>query len=341
MKFRQSIRIRGRRFKAPPEVSCQAMRVSALLLVLMLGVVGLTQAAVRDTIITDVSTRAFSVVWVSDQAVSDATVRVYQDPDGQIDITSSLIITIDSATIPSAHDLGIVKVDVQGLEADTTYYVETETDSYVYPNTPDPLLEVTTALAATVANSDGTPITNDLLIHEVFNPDGSTPADGILLLLKIPSLSQYPLTAFVADGIAAPSTVIDLSNLISDVTGTNVQVVGGTVIEISEYRGLHCTNLNEQKLVRLRRAPDHEEDPPISEAESVASCFAPGGTAADFNCDSRVGAGDFNLFLANFGVSSTEATPDCKFNDDFDLNKDRTVGAGDFNLFLSVFGTVE
>ncbi|MCP5443671.1 MAG: hypothetical protein H6968_11610 [Chromatiaceae bacterium] len=341
MKFRQSFRTRGGRFKVPPEESHQPFRPLALLLMLMLGIVGLAHAAVRDTIITDVSTRAFSVVWVSDAAVTDATVRVFADAAGDFEITSSLNVVVESASIASAHSLGIVKVDVQGLQADTTYYVETETNTLVFPAADDPLLDVTTAATTTVSNPDGTPITNDLIVHEIFEPDGVTPADGALLVLQIPSISQYPLTAFVADGIETPGAMVDLSNIVSDATGTNAQVTGDTVIQINEYRGAICASLDDQKLLRLRRAPTHEETPSISEAEISAPCFSPFGLAADFNCDARIGAGDLNLFLSKYGLSSTEAEPDCRFNEDYDLNADRRVGAGDLNLFLSVFGVTE
>lgn len=307
---------------------------------LWMGAAGLSEAAVRDVVIADVSTRAFSVIWVSDQPVTDTTVRVYADGNGSSDLTPELTVEVTSALIPSAHDLGIVKVDVWGLQASTTYFVETETDGLVYPAS-GPLLEVTTAAAATAANLDGTPIANDLLIHDLLAPDGGAPANGALLVLKVPSLSQYPLTAFVADGVAAPGTVVDLSNLVSDATGTNAQVTGGTVIEISEYRGLLCTNLDDQKLVRLRHAPDHEETPAISEAEVPSTCFAPGGTAADFNCDGAVNPVDFNEFLIKFGLSNNGAVPDCRFNPDFDLAPDGQIDPVDFNEFLIVFGTTE
>ncbi len=301
-----------------------------------------TEAAISDAVIADVTPRAFSVVWVSDEAVSNATVKVFSDASATNDITSTLSVSVVSGV--TALNLGIVKIDIQGVAPDTIYYVQTQTTGasglVVFPDLAS-LLQVRTAVAVSASASDGSPITNDLLVHDMFTPDGVSAAEGALLVLSIPSISQYPLTAFVADASVASGAVIDLNNLIADATGTNAQLAGGTVIEISEYRGLLCSGLGPQKQLRLRRAPVHLEVPVITEAEVPAECFSPNGHTADFNCDAKVSAGDFNLFLSNFGLTSTNSAPDWRFNADFDLNNDRVIGAGDFNLFLSVFGQAE
>ena len=109
-------------------------------------------AEVRYVTITDVTTRAFAVVWVSDQPIlAGTTVRVFNDVDGFDEITSSLTVTLLRVDEPPAMVSGIAKVDVVGLAADTTVYVQTIT---VGDSSPSPvvfpdlgsLLELRTAL---------------------------------------------------------------------------------------------------------------------------------------------------------------------------------------------------
>ena len=59
-------------------------------------------AAVTDVTIADVTTRAFSVVWVSDEAVDTATVRVFSDANGDTEITSTVQVTLVSSLFPPA-----------------------------------------------------------------------------------------------------------------------------------------------------------------------------------------------------------------------------------------------
>jgi len=279
-------------------------------------------AVVSDTQITDVTTRAFSVVWVSSEPVTSATVKVFRD---STDITATLNVNLVSPS--SALQRGIVKVDVTGLTPVTTVSVRTVTNG-----SESDRLSVRTAAESTKANSNNQPIVNDLIMHKIFLPDGVTPAEGGLLLVKAPRLSSYPLTAFVGQGFTAPVAVIDLNNLFNDTTGLSAEVLAGEVLEVTEFRGLYC-NQN-QKLTRMRQVPSHEESPPITELELPIKCFSPNNIAADFNCDKSIDPGDFNLFLYSFGTS----IPACRFNPDYDLNADKTIDPGDFNLFLFVFG---
>lgn len=298
---------------------------------------GLLQAAVYDTVITDVTTRAFSVAWVSDEAVDDATVRVYADADGLDELTADLTTSVPSANVVFAHDQGIVKVDVTGLVADTTVYVQTETmtpsGNVLYPQTP-PYLPVRTALATRKANATDAPIVNDLITHDVLTPDGLSAAEGALLLVSVPTVSDYPVSAFVGDGFLLPAAVTDLNNLFEAATGVSVDFAGGEVLRLSEYRGLRCP-INAQELLRFRRVPVHAETPPITSLEMAGSCF----TGADFNCDGCVDPIDFNEFLIKFGL--VNEPPDCRFNTDFDLSPNNSIDPVDFNELLMVFGVCE
>lgn len=303
-------------------------------------------AGVHDVLVTDVTPRAFSVVWVSDEPVLDARVRIFSDPDGTAEITGSLTGELVSAAVQGADALGLVKVDVTGAQPDTVYYLRTETDAAAglttYPVDAPPL-EVKTAVGNAVAAADGSPIANDLLIHTVANPQDAAALPGALVLLRVPAVSRYPLTAFVgADGDAA-SAVIDLNNLFADLPpdgdGYNAQTSPGAVIEITDYRGSLCASPADQALTRIRRLPAAAAAPPLTEAQAPAPCFSPTGTAADFDCSGSVNPIDFNEFLMRFG--SSRAADPCRFHPDFDLNGDDGVDPRDFNDFLIVFGSSE
>ena len=93
------------------------------------GGLATAQAAVFDVTITDVTTRAFATVWVSDEPVTAATVRVFADANGAFELTSTLDVTLVSTSFPPALAQGIVKVEVAGLSADSTVFVQTQTTS--------------------------------------------------------------------------------------------------------------------------------------------------------------------------------------------------------------------
>ena len=286
-------------------------------------------------------------MWVSDEPVIDATLHVFSDPDGITEITSQLTVNLVSSNYPPALDLGIVKVEVVGLDPGETVYVQAETTSssglFVYPDTT-PYIAVTTALTSSKESASGTPIANDLLTQDFFAPDGTTPASGALVVMQVPSISAYPLTAFVGQDYQTPKGTVDLNNLIDDTTHSNANLVGGETLRILEYRGLLCTDsgsglstTDNHQLEQFRRIPIHQESPPITELEAPASCFAPNGVAADWDCDGRIGLVDFARFLAKFDLER----PDCRFNQDYDLDNDGGVSLADFARFASVFGTQE
>jgi len=296
-------------------------------------------AAVSDVTVSDVTTRAFSVVWVSDEAITSATVRVYSDIEGANQVIAGIALNLVSP--PAALINGIAKVDVTGLAADTVYYIDTETvgdttGSVFFPEAASTLIEVKTALSTTRENLTGGPIVNDLIQHEIFEPDGITESQGTLLMLKIPSISSYPLTAFVGEGFSVPQAVVDLNNLFEDASGISAEVLANTIMELSEFRGLLC-NVEDQKSTILRRVPVHVEVPSITELEVPAACFSPDGISADFNCDRVIDPLDFFDFQGQFGRTNSS----CKFNSDFDFNNDGVIDPLDFFDFQPVFGRVE
>lgn len=302
-----------------------------------LGIIAPVNAAVYDTTACNVTTRAFSVVWASDEVVTGALVRVYADDQGLVELTGSLAVDLSSATVSMAHGQGLVKVDVTGITADTLVYVQTETTgasgTVLYPQTA-PYLPVRTALSTRKATVSNVPIASDLITHDVLAPDGVTPSEGTLLLATVPAISDYPLCAFAGDSVVAPAAVVDLNNLFEATTGLNAELVGGEALRLTEFRGLLC-NPDAQALVRFRRVPVHEESPAITEQEAAGGCF----TGADFNCDGCVDPADFNEFLIKFGLVNQPL--DCRFNADFDLSGDSRIDPIDFNELLMTFGVCE
>ncbi|MCP3870642.1 MAG: hypothetical protein GY703_21635 [Gammaproteobacteria bacterium] len=301
-------------------------------------------AEVHDTTIADVTPRAFSVVWVSDVPVIDAYVRVFTDAEGRNEITDILDIKVKSLNVGTAHQSGIVKVDVQGIAPDSAYYVQTETVSNLglvrHPLEP-PNIGVITAMANTSVGGDDRHIASNLLVRNTWETEFETPIRGALVLVRVPELSRYPVTAFVDEIAGLPTVTVDLNNIVNDTTGTNEVISADVMVEIELFRGLRCDDVAHQRLVQRRRLPDPDGTSPGPAAADTEGCFAPNGHAADFNCDARIGAADLNLLLSQLNSADATETSDCHYNLDFDLDEDGNVGAGDLNLLLTLLGTSE
>lgn len=287
-------------------------------------------AAVTDVTITDVTTHAFSVVWMSDEPVTDATVHVFSDADGLNEIPN-LSVNLISSSFPPALDLGIVKVGISGLPSATEFFIQTETTNTTGTEKfPDgiTLLQFKTANATTRENDDGSPIINDLIKFEIFKQDGTTPATGALMLFQVPTVSKYPLSAFVNDGFELPTAVIDLNNTFSKHTGMSIEVPGNEVALITEFRGLNCASAD-HKLTHFRKLPEHSETPLITELESPVNCFF-----ADIVCDNIIDILDIQRLLNIFN----ESHGSCAFNPDLDVVKNDQIDILDLQSILNRFG---
>ena len=291
-------------------------------------------AAVFETTPTDVTTRAFSVVWVSDEPVTSATIKVYSDINGLVDITSTLSITTNSSSFPPAHAQGIVKVTATGLSSGTSYFVQSETVStsgvFQYPATA-PLLEIHTATEATKISTTNQPITNDLLINQITYPDGVTPAPGTLLLMEVEGLSAYPLTAFVGEGgFVAPQVVIDTNNFYGT-DGRSLELQTDDVLKVTALRGLICnTEFNRQKVFGFRRTPEHTESPAITELETPFNCYV-----SDTVCDNTVNILDVQFVLNSFDKDAGT----CGYNANADTINDGQINILDVQRVLNDFGS--
>jgi len=288
---------------------------------------------VLDVTASDVTTRAFSVVWVLDELVNDATVRVFAEPAGTTELTGGLTITLEAS--PAALALGVVKVDVTGLAPDTCYYFQTETTGTAMVQSPaaPPFTEVCTALSTSKAGGSLAPIINDLIAVDLFQPDGTTAADGALLVLSVPAVGAYPISSFAGANLPLPAAAVDLGNLFDPVGGDSAQPATDDVMLIRQFRGLHCSNLQNHQLVQYRRVPAHDEIPglgqPITEVETGTDCFF-----ADTECDDTIDILDAQRVLNVFASQSG----DCAFNPDLDIVPDQTINVLDVQSVLNRFG---
>jgi hypothetical protein len=203
---------------------------------------------VNHLIVTDVTTRSFSVIWASSEA-STANLEVYEDEDGTVSVTGAVItphpVESGNATIATlAEDSGVMKARVTALSPNTTYYFKTITtskstpDETYYPETA-PFMSVTTESLTTrtyESGADTLPFSNDVIIEPCYLDDGTTPAEGTLLLATLEG-ANHPLTAFVGDGVDAPDALIDLNNAFSRSSNQNHDCSEGDSLTLVNFRG--------------------------------------------------------------------------------------------------------
>lgn len=308
--------------------------VAVVGLALCSGVTSAT-AAVSAPVFADVTSRGFSVVWASDEAVAAATVKVFADPAGTVELTSGLGVGSPSAGSSAALAVGVVRVKVSGLTSQTCVFVQTETtgSATVLDPLAAPFPQVCTASVPSRQTPTSDPILNDLVSHDVLTPDQAGAADGALLLVSLPGVSPHPLSAFVGEGFAAPAAVVDLNNVVDATTDTNAEVNGGDLLAVVEFRGLHCPSLLDHALLRFRRAPDHAEVGQIGvrliDVKPATACFA-----ADTVCDDVIDILDLQHTLNALGT----AAGDCLYNRDLDLDASGGVDSIDVQGVIDEFG---
>jgi len=203
---------------------------------------------VSHVMVTDVTTRSFSVIWASSEA-STADLEVFEDSDGTVSVTTAVItphpVESGNATIATlAEDKGVMKARVTALSANTTYYFRTITtskataDETYYP-VSTPLMSVTTESLTVRTYTSGTdilPFSNDVIIEPCYLDDGTTPAEGTLLLATLEG-GNHPLTAFVGDGVLAPDALIDLNNAFGRSNHENHDCSQGDSLTLVNFRG--------------------------------------------------------------------------------------------------------
>jgi VCBS repeat-containing protein len=194
-----------------------------------------------DLWVTDVTPRSFSLVWKSNEPASPSAI-VYPDSDGTQPITS-LSIVDESSGHPPAGDIGVMKVNVSGLNPDTTYYFELVTVSgstvLVEP--------VNGELPSVRTEVSSAPVSNGLLAQQIFLDDGISSADGALFIAEAQG-GSYPVTGWVGDGISSPWAYVDFNNVYSMNDSSNLQLLGGEDITLWSFGGTEGDYVNIRKI---------------------------------------------------------------------------------------------
>ena len=235
--------------------------------VAMLSVIGLVlfcpalRAAgpgVSETRVTDVTTRAFSVVWIADEP-STPDLRVFLDANGTQPATGAVIETEqDEAGLAASN--GVMKATAYKLDAATPYYFQTRTASILtlettaFPATgPFPSVTTETRIVRTYQDGDVERLfANDVVVFASYLPGSFVAADGTLVILEVEG-GSYPLSAFVGNGIASPRALIDLNNLFDTTTHQTKRLLGGEPMAVTQFLGIHGVHLSEAYPVPINR----------------------------------------------------------------------------------------
>jgi hypothetical protein len=204
---------------------------------------------VTHVMITDVTTVSISVVWAASEA-STADLEIYEDEAGTIPVAGAVttphpVESGDMSIKTAAEDIGVMKVRVTGLQADTTYFLKTITTSKSSDESTDypaaaPFMSATTEVKTVRSyNSGGNemPFSNDIIIEPCYLEDRTTHATGSLVLAAFEA-GDYPITAFVGDGVEAPFALIDLNNAYSRDTNETVDCSHGDNLTLLNFRGI-------------------------------------------------------------------------------------------------------
>lgn len=230
--------------------SLRAILCLLLLIVLLPKVILAGIPEVGLFMVTDVTTRSFSVIWAASEE-STCSLEVYEDEEGLVALSGVVIEShpVESGDLQiqtAAEDNGVMKVRVTGLEPTTTYYFKTITtskstsDTTSYPELA-PYLSVTTETQTvrTLATDENiVPFSNDVIVQPCYLDDDVTPAEGTLLIATVEG-ANYPLTAFVGDGVNLPEdALIDLNNVFGLSFHENIDLKQGENLTLLNFRGI-------------------------------------------------------------------------------------------------------
>ena len=261
----------------------QSIPLSAIVAFFILSVTITSQivsaSPIPDNIfVSDVTTNSFSVIWSTSEACN-ASLEVYEDIEGLYPITDMEIIphptyTNDNSIKEQAENNGVMKVTITGLQPDSTYYFRTistskiSSESTVFPESTH-LLSVTTAhkVERQYNAEEGLKhFGNDIIIEPCYLADGTTVAEGTLLVASITG-ADYPLTAFVGDGVELPYAFIDLNNAFSNTTKNSLDLIKGEHLALFNFRGLQGNSVITFKI---------PEDHGLCEAKAGDAALSPG-----------------------------------------------------------------
>lgn len=181
--------------------------------------------------IVDVTTRSFSVVWISQSPYSSCSIQLYSNSSYTqsvyLDPNNVMIETEPGRPGSAGKQYGLGKITVSGLGINTTYYPKVTIDGTPYIPSPS---SVTTGNLRGLTSDDPNQtdiVSNDIVHKAVYRDVGisstlTTPALGALVMAEILNpdnpadvLSDFPISAWVGDRmIGDPSkTSYDPNNI--------------------------------------------------------------------------------------------------------------------------------
>lgn len=225
-----------------------------LLLFVISSVAQGVQPVLSEAVVTDVTDRAFSLIWTTDQS-GQPSIEIFSDAAGTQPVTSGLTITPyeiftgnpvldesgrqaskDSIT-QSAKTFGIVRMTVSGLVAGTDYFLKfglqadatlettlcPDAGESFCPNAGITLLAIRTEQLPIRVSTASQLFLNDYLL--VLNV---TAQSGELVIVGAET-ANYPVSAFIGDGAPVPYAIIDLNNFFTAVSNQSIQITGSNV----------------------------------------------------------------------------------------------------------------
>ncbi|WP_086930688.1 thrombospondin type 3 repeat-containing protein [Agarilytica rhodophyticola] len=181
-----------------------------------------------EIVVTDVSSRSFTVNWQTDEA-STPHIEIYKDVQGLepiagLSISPNYTVSGDNALANMAQTHGVMRVKVSGLEANTPYFYRVVNTSNVDANVER--FPVSGALPSVKTKQYSLPSSNETIGTEVFQEGGGSPANGSIVILSVEG-SESPVSYMVGDGIANALATVNLTNLFDDAQQLHRAVVGG------------------------------------------------------------------------------------------------------------------
>jgi len=243
----------------------------------------------NSLLVTDVTPVKFCAVWGT-QEPATGWVSVFLDPDGTRPWTGA-VVKSESPGHPPAEGIGVMKVNVIGLQPDTEYFFRTRTtlkkNNAVYESL---MTRVKTEKASVI-------VRNDVLVQKVTVGEAD-PALGMLVIASVEGAS-YPITGWVGDGVPDEWAAIDTNNFYSRQTHVNLELRGGEVIKLKVFGGSLGFVETEETIPEESGGMQQ-----LSRAVSLTGSGAPsgtGGTQGGGGATGASGGGGGGCFISALG----------------------------------------
>jgi hypothetical protein len=230
-----------------------------------------------DLLVTDVTDRSFSLIWTSDQPGQEI-VEVYNDSGGTqlvngFNVSEYSVFTgspasdgtnrqqsIDSIA-QAAKALGIYQALVTGLDPNTNYYIkfgiqsDATGDITLCPDVGAVLCpDAHAGLIPVVTQSQPNRISSapDVFLNDYLLSLNLSAKKGELVVISMET-SNYPVSAYVGDGVPEPYALIEMNNLFSSMDQQTLPINGsleqsygntGEAFIVRLYKGLQGSDID-------------------------------------------------------------------------------------------------